>query len=145
MFTIHIGHKKVVVLAGYKTVKQALVNYAEEFGDRDITPVFYDFNKGHGKVLYVSCSSVCCRTCPNGYSSFCVGLVFSNGESWKEMRRFALTNLRDFGMGKKMSEEKIIQECHYLIDTIEKHEGNQICTVVEITYIQMLLSKIYII
>ena len=55
-----------------------------------------------------------------------LGIILSNGDSWKEMRRFALTNLRDFGMGKKMSEEKIIQECHYLIDTLEKHEGNQI-------------------
>ncbi|XP_042168396.1 cytochrome P450 2K1-like [Oncorhynchus tshawytscha] len=38
IFTVHFGPKKVVVLAGYKTVKQALVNQAEDFGDRDITP-----------------------------------------------------------------------------------------------------------
>ncbi|XP_042171281.1 cytochrome P450 2K1 isoform X2 [Oncorhynchus tshawytscha] len=51
IFTVHFGPKKVVVLAGYKTVKQALVNQAEDFGDRDITPVFYDFNQGHGKAF----------------------------------------------------------------------------------------------
>ncbi|MCI4385262.1 hypothetical protein PGIGA_G00048410, partial [Pangasianodon gigas] len=30
IFTVYLGPKKVVVLAGYQTVKQALVNYAEE-------------------------------------------------------------------------------------------------------------------
>ncbi len=51
MFTVYLGLQKVVVLAGYNAVKQALVNHAEEFGDREITPVFYDFNKGHGKRI----------------------------------------------------------------------------------------------
>ncbi|XP_038556830.1 cytochrome P450 2K1-like isoform X2 [Micropterus salmoides] len=51
VFTIYLGLQKVVVLAGYRTVKQALVNHAEEFGDRAVTPIFYDFNKGHGKAF----------------------------------------------------------------------------------------------
>lgn len=51
MFTVYFGIKKVVVLAGYKTVKQALVNHAEEFGEREVTPIFHDFNKGHGKKM----------------------------------------------------------------------------------------------
>lgn len=51
------------------------------------------------------------------------GILFSNGEPWKEMRRFALTTLKDFGMGRKMSEEKIIEECGYLIDEFEQFEG----------------------
>ncbi|XP_053370569.1 cytochrome P450 2K1-like isoform X2 [Clarias gariepinus] len=76
VFTVYFGPKKVIVLAGYQTVKQALVNYAEEFGNRDITPIFFDFNKGHG-------------------------ILFSNGRNWNEMRRFSLTTLRDFGMGKR--------------------------------------------
>ena len=49
--------------------------------------------------------------------------MFANGDSWREMRGFALTTLRDFGMGKKMSEEKIIEECQYIIEEFEKHEG----------------------
>lgn len=35
------------------------------------------------------------------------GVLASNGESWKEMRRFATTNLRDFGTGKKAGEDKV--------------------------------------
>ncbi|KAK3520314.1 hypothetical protein QTP70_021348 [Hemibagrus guttatus] len=50
VFTVHLGPMKVVVLAGYQTVKQALVNYAEEFGNRHISPFFFDINKGHVSV-----------------------------------------------------------------------------------------------
>ncbi|XP_048848272.1 cytochrome P450 2K1-like, partial [Brienomyrus brachyistius] len=89
--TIHFGPKKTVVLAGYKAVKEALINFAEEFGDRDMAPIFKDITKGHG-------------------------IVFANGDSWKEMRRFALSTLRDFGMGKRGIEEKIIEEIHYMTE-----------------------------
>lgn len=51
------------------------------------------------------------------------GVLWSNGDSWKEMRRFALTNLRDFGMGKKASEDKIIDECEQLIEVFKKYKG----------------------
>ncbi|XP_071375995.1 cytochrome P450 2K1-like [Centroberyx affinis] len=98
VFTVYFGPKKVVVLAGYKTVNQALVDHAVEFGDREILPIGRDLGGPHG-------------------------ILFANGESWKEMRRFALTNLRDFGMGKKAIEEKIIEESQHLIKVFEKHQG----------------------
>ncbi|XP_056144591.1 cytochrome P450 2K1-like [Lampris incognitus] len=109
VFTVHLGPKKVVVLAGYRTVRQALVSHAEEFGNRQISPVFHDFCQGHG-------------------------IIFSNGDSWKEMRRFALSTLRDFGMGKKSIQSKIIEECHHLIDEFEKHEGKAFDTTQAVTY-----------
>ncbi|XP_045066855.1 cytochrome P450 2K1-like [Coregonus clupeaformis] len=109
VFTVHFGPKKVVVLAGYKTVKQALVNQAEEFGNRDIPRMSRDINEGHG-------------------------ILFANGDSWREMRRFALTNLRDFGMGKKGAEEKIIEEIPYLIELFEKHKGKAFDTTQPVNY-----------
>lgn len=109
VFTVYFGPKKVVVLAGYKTVKQALVNYAEEFGERSVAPISHDINQGHG-------------------------ILFSNGDSWKEMRRFALTNLRDYGMGKKGAEEKIIEECHHLIEVFEENKGKEFDTTQPVNY-----------
>uniref|UniRef100_A0A3Q3W672 Cytochrome P450 2K1-like n=1 Tax=Mola mola TaxID=94237 RepID=A0A3Q3W672_MOLML len=100
---------KVVVLAGYKTVKEALVNKAEEFGDRYISPIFYDISQGHG-------------------------ILFANGDSWKEMRRFALTTLRDFGMGKRIAEDKILEECNYLIQMFEAHKGKPFDTTSPVNY-----------
>ncbi|XP_051995744.1 cytochrome P450 2K1-like isoform X1 [Xyrauchen texanus] len=109
VFQVFLGPKKVVVLAGYKTVKEALVNYADEFGDREIGPNFRILNDEHG-------------------------IIFSNGENWKEMRRFALTNLRDFGMGKRGSEEKIIEEIQYLKEEFEKFEGKPFDTTQPVNY-----------
>ena len=64
--------------------------------------------------------------CLPAVSYFISGVLWSNGDSWKEMRRFALTNLRDFGMGKRTSESKIIEECDYLIDVFKKFKGKYI-------------------
>lgn len=53
VFTVYFGPKKVVVLAGHKTVKEALVGNAEVFGERDITPIFYDITQGHGTSIHL--------------------------------------------------------------------------------------------
>ncbi|XP_048057707.1 cytochrome P450 2K1-like isoform X1 [Megalobrama amblycephala] len=109
VYQVFLGPKKVVVLVGHKTVKEALVNYADEFGERDITPGFRIVNDGHG-------------------------ILFSNGENWKEMRRFALSNLRDFGMGKRGSEDKIIEEIQYLKGEFDKFKGKAFDTTQPVNY-----------
>lgn len=40
------------------------------------------------------------------------------------MRHFALTNLKEFGMGKTAIEEKIIAESECLIEVFEEKKGN---------------------
>ncbi|KAM3603642.1 uncharacterized protein V6R79_026351 [Siganus canaliculatus] len=98
VFTVCLGAKKVVVLAGYKTVKEALVTYAEEFGDREQTPIMHESNQGHG-------------------------ITWSNGEPWRRMRQFTLTCLKDLGMGKKTCEDKILEESHQLVGMFKKFKG----------------------
>ncbi|XP_077413245.1 cytochrome P450 2K1-like [Vanacampus margaritifer] len=98
VFTVYMGTNKVVVLAGYKAVKEALVGHAVEFGERYISPIFHDNSQGHG-------------------------IIFANGDSWKELRRFALSTLRDFGMGKKLAQDKVLEECSHLIPIFESHKG----------------------
>uniref|UniRef100_A0A3P8T6X1 Cytochrome P450, family 2, subfamily W, polypeptide 1 n=1 Tax=Amphiprion percula TaxID=161767 RepID=A0A3P8T6X1_AMPPE len=51
-----------------------------------------------------------------------------------EMRRFALSNLRQFGMGKKTIEDKIIEESHHLIEAVKKFKGAAFDTTKPITY-----------
>jgi len=42
------------------------------------------------------------------------------------MRRFAFTNLRDFGMGKKACEDKITEECEQLIEVFRTFKGKSL-------------------
>ncbi|CAJ1077867.1 cytochrome P450 2K1-like [Xyrichtys novacula] len=109
VFTVYLGLKKVVVLAGYKTVKEALVNHADEFGGRDPILLLHERNEGHG-------------------------VLWSNGDSWREMRRFSLSNLKDFGMGKRACEDKITEECEHLIQLFLQFKGEAFDTTQPVYY-----------
>uniref|UniRef100_A0A6I8QNL6 Cytochrome P450 family 2 subfamily B member 6 n=1 Tax=Xenopus tropicalis TaxID=8364 RepID=A0A6I8QNL6_XENTR len=98
VFSVRVGPQKMVVLCGYDTVKDALLNYPDEFADRPALPLFDEVAKGHG-------------------------IFFSNGENWKVMRRFGLSALRDFGMGKKTIESKINEECDHLVQKFNSYGG----------------------
>ncbi|KAM6963025.1 cytochrome P450 2J2-like [Aplochiton taeniatus] len=79
-------------------VKEALVTQAENFADRP-------FNHVASRVY-------------SGNS----GLFFSNGKIWKRQRRFALTTLRLFGLGKSSIEQRIGEESCYLQEVMEKNK-----------------------
>uniref|UniRef100_A0A670JUG1 Uncharacterized protein n=1 Tax=Podarcis muralis TaxID=64176 RepID=A0A670JUG1_PODMU len=98
IFRIQMGFQKMVVLTGYETVKEALVNQADAFAERPLIPIFEDHARGFG-------------------------VVFSHGENWKAMRRFSLSTLRDYGMGKRSIEDRIVEECSVLIKTFESYQG----------------------
>uniref|UniRef100_A0A8C6V3B3 Uncharacterized protein n=1 Tax=Naja naja TaxID=35670 RepID=A0A8C6V3B3_NAJNA len=98
IFRIKLGFQEMVVLTGYETVKEALVNQGDAFAERASVPFFENVAKGFG-------------------------LVFAHGENWKVMRRFTLSTLRMYGMGKRIIEDKITEECSVLIKTIETYAG----------------------
>lgn len=56
-------------------------------------------------------------------SNFPLGIGFSHGESWKTMRKFTLFTLRNFGVGKKTIELRILEELNCLIKYFESHRG----------------------
>ena len=51
------------------------------------------------------------------------GLIISEGQLWKEQRRFALSTLRDFGMGKSALQSEIIGEMDVLTQHIDAMAG----------------------
>lgn len=100
VFSFRFGRDKLVLLCGYKMVKEALVTQADNFVDRPYSPMGERFYAGTGG-----------------------GLFMSNGEKWKRQRRFALSTLRSFGLGKSTMEQCIREEIKYLQDEIQKNKG----------------------
>ncbi|XP_015285195.1 PREDICTED: cytochrome P450 2J2-like [Gekko japonicus] len=56
---------------------------------------------------------------PNTYHSL---ISVPYGKAWKEQRRFSLTVLRNFGLGKKSVEERILDEATYLLQSFEERK-----------------------
>ncbi|XP_047616798.1 cytochrome P450 2E1 isoform X2 [Phacochoerus africanus] len=97
VFTVYLGSRRIVVLHGYKAVKEVLLHYKNEFSGRGEIPVF-QVHKDKG-------------------------VIFNNGPTWRDTRRFSLTTLRDFGMGKEGNEQRIQREAHFLLEALRKTHG----------------------
>ncbi|XP_070816898.1 uncharacterized protein [Chaetodon trifascialis] len=100
VFSVRLGRGKMVFVSGYKMVKEAIVAQAENFVDRPYNAVSDRF-----------------------YSGTKDGLFMTNGEIWKTQRRFALSTLRSFGLGKNSLEQSICEEIRHLQEEIEKEKG----------------------
>ncbi|XP_072039154.1 cytochrome P450 2B11-like [Amphiura filiformis] len=64
-----------------------------------------------------------------GQIVFGAGILWGTGDAWKEHRRFSLTVLRSFGVGKRSFEDQIATESECLIHEIAA-VSNVICSVV---------------
>ncbi|XP_039727623.1 cytochrome P450 2C18 isoform X2 [Pteropus medius] len=95
VFTVYFGMKPTVVLHGYEVVKEALIDRGEEFSGRGSAPASEKPRKGHG-------------------------ILFSNGNRWKEIRRFSLVTLRSFGVGKRSIEDRLQEEALCLVEELRK-------------------------
>ncbi|XP_062032759.1 cytochrome P450 2B4 [Lepus europaeus] len=98
VFTVYLGSRPVVVLCGTDAIREALVDQAEAFS-------------GRGKIAVMD-------PIFQGY-----GVIFSNGERWRALRRFSLATMRDFGMGKRSVEERIQEEARCLVEELRKSKG----------------------
>ncbi|XP_067874979.1 cytochrome P450 2C18-like isoform X2 [Heterodontus francisci] len=99
VFTIWFGGFPAVVLCGLETVKEALIERGHDFGSRYLLPVLKKMTEDYG-------------------------IISSSGERWKQLRRFSLSTLRNFGMGKKGIEERIQEEAQFLVTAIRNKKEN---------------------
>uniref|UniRef100_A0A668VIM4 Cytochrome P450, family 2, subfamily AD, polypeptide 2 n=1 Tax=Oreochromis aureus TaxID=47969 RepID=A0A668VIM4_OREAU len=98
VFSLRRGSERMVFVAGYKMVKEALVSQLDSFVDRPIVPLFHVTFKG-------------------------IGIALSNGYLWKKQRKFANTHLRYFGEGQKSLEKYIEVECNFLCEAFKEEQG----------------------
>lgn len=52
------------------------------------------------------------------------GFVSNNEKKWRELRRFTLSTLRDFGMGKSSMSQRVQQEAQHLVELLTKLKGD---------------------
>ncbi|XP_016404343.1 cytochrome P450 2J2-like [Sinocyclocheilus rhinocerous] len=98
IFSLRVGSEKMVVVSGYKMVKEALVTQNDSFVERPNVPLFHKVYKG-------------------------AGLAMSNGYRWRTHRKFGGLHLRMFGEEKKILELSIQQESVYLCDAFKTEKG----------------------
>ena len=55
-----------------------------------------------------------------------VGIVSGNDNYWREQRRFALHIFRDFGVGKNLMQEKILDEMAFMIKNLKNGCKNDV-------------------
>ncbi|XP_069508834.1 cytochrome P450 2D17-like [Ambystoma mexicanum] len=101
IFRFQMGWKNFLVVNGYEAFKETTIN--EDTVDRPSLPLMNKL----------------------GLKKNCEGIILAKyGQAWKDMRRFSLSTLRNFGLGKKSLEERIGQEASCLCSAFESEEGN---------------------
>ncbi|XP_025097334.1 cytochrome P450 2U1-like isoform X1 [Pomacea canaliculata] len=98
VFSLYLGSQLLVVLNGYKVLKEALVNNADVFSDRP----FASFEN----IITDS-----------------KGVFDTSGPVWKAQRKVSTQILRELGMGKNVLAAKIEEEVKEYIRVISESQG----------------------
>ncbi|KAM4840178.1 cytochrome P450 2C18-like isoform X2 [Urocitellus parryii] len=99
VFTVYLGLRPTVVLHGYEAVKEALIDHGEVFSGRGSFPVVERVTKG-------------------------LGILLTSGNRWKVMRHFSVMTLRNFGMGKRSTENLVQEEARCLVEELRKTKSS---------------------
>ncbi|CAI2353367.1 unnamed protein product [Caenorhabditis sp. 36 PRJEB53466] len=103
IYTIWMGTEPTIVINGYKDLKETFVNDGESYVD---------------KMIYKKLN-----TSLRGGDH---GVIDTNGNTWKEHRRFALHTMRDFGLGKEAMEASIQLEVDKIEEELRAAEGKDV-------------------
>ncbi|XP_037703455.1 cytochrome P450 2D17-like isoform X2 [Choloepus didactylus] len=102
VFGVQLGWKPVVVVNGLAAVREAALQRGEDTSDRPPIPAREDL----------------------GFAPQAQGVVFAHyGPAWREQRRFSVSTMRDFGLGKKSLEQWVTEEAACLCAAFTDYDG----------------------
>ncbi|XP_046873813.1 cytochrome P450 2J6-like [Hypomesus transpacificus] len=102
VYSLYLGWRPTVMLHGLQAVREALVTRAVDFAGRPQGMMINHVTENKGLIM-------------GDY-----------GAVWKEHRRFALTTMRNFGLGKKSMEERILEEAAHVSACLEETLGEAV-------------------
>ncbi|XP_063162401.1 cytochrome P450 2J5-like isoform X1 [Candoia aspera] len=98
IYSLWGGSYHLIILSGYQAVKEGLIDHSEAFVDRPVLPFILAATKKRG-------------------------IIFSNGHTWKQQRRFGVVTMRKLGLGKKGMESQIQEEAQQLVEFFAETKG----------------------
>ncbi|XP_023558419.1 cytochrome P450 2D16-like isoform X3 [Octodon degus] len=102
VFSLQFAWTPVVVVNGLAAVREALVTHGEDTSDRPPTAT--------SELI--------------GFGPRSQGIIRAPyGPAWREQRRFSVSTLRNFGLGKKSLEQWVTEEASCLCDAFANHAG----------------------
>ncbi|XP_056613330.1 cytochrome P450 2M1-like isoform X1 [Triplophysa dalaica] len=96
--TIWLSTTPVVIISGHHALKETMIGLGEEFSGRFSYPLIMK-------------------------STFGYGVLSTSGHRWREMRKFSIMTLKNFGMGRKSIEQNVQDEAKNLLKMIKNREG----------------------
>uniref|UniRef100_A0A914QUY2 Cytochrome P450 n=1 Tax=Panagrolaimus davidi TaxID=227884 RepID=A0A914QUY2_9BILA len=100
IYTFWIGENPVIAVNDYETIVESFLKNGQAFAGRFQIPEFQEiFKKGNGGVIHVE------------------------GDLWSEHRRFSLKVLRDFGVGKNLMQDKILDTILIFLQKVESESN----------------------
>uniref|UniRef100_A0A8D2AWG7 Cytochrome P450 n=1 Tax=Sciurus vulgaris TaxID=55149 RepID=A0A8D2AWG7_SCIVU len=103
VFSLQLAWKPAIVLNGLAAVREALVNHSEDTSDRPWMPVYEHLGLG-----------------PRSQ-----GVIMATyGPAWREQRRFSVSTMRNFGLGKKSLERWVTEEASCLCTAFANEAGH---------------------
>uniref|UniRef100_A0A914PJ11 Cytochrome P450 n=1 Tax=Panagrolaimus davidi TaxID=227884 RepID=A0A914PJ11_9BILA len=96
IYTFWAGEMPIICINDIKTINEKFVKDGDIFAGRAQITELFEITR-HGQQ----------------------GIIFEEGDPWRTHRRFALRVFRDFGFGKNLMQEKIMDEFAYLIKTVK--------------------------
>ncbi|XP_015991285.2 cytochrome P450 2D14 [Rousettus aegyptiacus] len=102
VFSLQLAWTPVVVVNGLTAVRQVLVHNNEDTADRPPMPIYNHL----------------------GFGPRSQGVILARyGHVWREQRRFSVSTMRNFGLGKKSLEQWVTEEATSLCDTFADQAG----------------------
>ncbi|GMS80580.1 hypothetical protein PENTCL1PPCAC_2755, partial [Pristionchus entomophagus] len=118
IYTYWLGPWPIVTVNDYNLVQEMFVNDGETYADRASFAAVAELYRGGS-----------------------YGIADTNGQTWREQRRFALHTLRDFGLGKDEMQERILHAASDLLTQLET-ESTTRGSVKPMTYLEKTVASV---